>query len=53
MQMSTSTEFKFGNDKTAMRIIERVDGTPWIKSAITPRKGSNTLSPFVKVATRS
>lgn len=53
MQMSTSTEFKFGNDKTAMRIIERVDGTPWIKSAITPRKGSNTLSPFVKVATRA
>jgi HK97 family phage major capsid protein len=53
MQMSTSTEFKFGNDKTAMRLIERVDGTPWIKSAITPRKGSNTLSPFVKIATRS
>ncbi|MET8766329.1 phage major capsid protein [Streptomyces sp. NPDC004658] len=52
MQMSTSTEFKFGNDKTAMRLIERVDGTPWIKSAITPRKGSNTLSPFVKIATR-
>jgi HK97 family phage major capsid protein len=53
MQMSTSTEFKFGNDKTAMRLIERVDGTPWIKSAITPRKGSNTLSPFVKIATRA
>lgn len=53
MQMSTSTEFKFGNDKTAMRVIERVDGTPWIKSAITPRKGSNTLSPFVKIATRA
>lgn len=53
MQSATSTEFKFGNDKTAMRVIERVDGTPWIKSAITPRKGSNTLSPFVKVATRA
>lgn len=53
MQTATSTEFKFGNDKTAVRVIERVDGTPWIKSAITPRKGSNTLSPFVKVATRS
>ena len=53
MQMSTSTEFKFGNDKTAVRVIERVDGTPWIKSAITPRKGSNTLSPFVKLQTRS
>ncbi|MDJ0460591.1 phage major capsid protein [Streptomyces sp. H27-C3] len=53
MQSATSTEFKFGNDKTAMRVIERVDGQPWIKSAITPRKGSNTLSPFVKVATRA
>lgn len=52
MQSATSTEFKFGNDKTAMRVIERVDGQPWIKSAITPRKGSNTLSPFVKVQTR-
>ncbi|WP_405611345.1 phage major capsid protein [Streptomyces sp. NBC_01511] len=53
MQASTSTEYKFGNDKTAMRVIERVDGQPWIKSAITPRKGSNTLSPFVKVAVRA
>ncbi|MFC9821382.1 phage major capsid protein [Streptomyces erythrochromogenes] len=53
MQMSTSSDYKFGNDKTAMRVIERVDGTPWLKSAITPRKGSNTLSPFVKVATRA
>jgi HK97 family phage major capsid protein len=52
MQSETSTEYKFGNDKTAMRVIERVDGTPWIKSAITPKTGSNTLSPFVKVATR-
>jgi HK97 family phage major capsid protein len=52
MQAQTSTEYKFGNDKTAVRVIERVDGTPWIKSAITPRKGSNTLSPFVKIATR-
>jgi HK97 family phage major capsid protein len=53
MQMSTSSDYKFGSDKTAMRVIERVDGTPWIKTAITPRKGSNTLSPFVKVATRA
>ncbi|WP_052397241.1 phage major capsid protein [Streptomyces sp. NRRL F-5123] len=52
MQAQTSTEYKFGNDKTAVRVIERVDGTPWIKTAITPRKGSNTLSPFVKIATR-
>lgn len=53
MQADTSVDFKFGNDKTAMRVIERVDGRPWINNAITPQTGSNTLSPFVKVATRS
>lgn len=53
MQAATSVDYKFGNDKTAMRVIERVDGRPWIQSAITPKSGSNTLSPFVKVATRS
>lgn len=53
MAAETSTHFKFGNDKTAMRVIERVDGRPWIQSAITPQTGSNTLSPFVKIATRA
>jgi HK97 family phage major capsid protein len=53
MQADTSVDYKFGNDKTAMRVIERVDGQPWIKSAITPQTGSNTLSPFVKVQTRA
>lgn len=53
MQAQTSTEYKFGNDKTAVRVIERVDGQPWIKSAITPKTGSNTLSPFVKTEARA
>jgi HK97 family phage major capsid protein len=53
MQSATSTEFKFGNDKTAFRLIQRVDGRPWLNSAITPQTGSNTLSPFVKTATRA
>lgn len=53
MQADTSVDFKFGADKTAMRVIERVDGRPWIQSAITPQTGSNTLSPFVKIATRA
>lgn len=52
MQADTSSEYKFGNDKTAMRVIERVDGQPWIKNAITPQTGSNTMSPFVKIETR-
>lgn len=53
MQASTSPHFKFQNDQTVFRVIERVDGRPWIESAITPASGSaNTLSPFVKIAAR-
>lgn len=51
MSAKQSEEFKFANDVTAFRVIERVDGRPWLASAITPQNGSsNTLSPFVKLA---
>ena len=53
MTASSSAHFKFQNDKTAYRIIERVDGRPWLNSAITPKKGSTTVSPFVKIAARA
>lgn len=49
MSMESSPHYKFANDQTAVRIIERVDGLPWLKSPITPQTGSNTLSPFVKL----
>ena len=50
MSASSSTDWKFGNDQTAFRIIQRVDGRPWIQSAITPANGSTaTLSPFVEL----
>jgi HK97 family phage major capsid protein len=52
MSMDTSPHYKFANDMTAVRIIERVDGRPWLQSAITPQTGSNTLTPFVKIAAR-
>jgi HK97 family phage major capsid protein len=52
MSASSSTDYKFGNDQTAFRIIQRVDGRPWIKSAITPKNGGNSLSPFVELAAR-
>ncbi|MGP3917675.1 phage major capsid protein [Nonomuraea sp. 10N515B] len=52
MTAASSTDWKFGNDQTAYRIIQRVDGRPWIQSAITPRNGGNTLSPFVELAAR-
>jgi HK97 family phage major capsid protein len=50
MSLETSQHYKFGNDKTAVRLIERVDGRPWINSAITPRNGGSTLSPYVGIA---
>ncbi|OXS35387.1 phage major capsid protein [Streptomyces sp. XY006] len=51
MTADSSTDYKFGSDKTTFRIIQRVDGRPWLQSAITPQNGSsNTLSPFVELA---
>lgn len=53
IQADTSPHYRFQTDVTAMRFIERVDGRPWLQSAVTPNKGSNTLSPFVRLATRA
>jgi HK97 family phage major capsid protein len=52
MTADSSTDYNFGADKTTFRIIQRVDGRPWLKSAITPKNGGNTLSPFVELAAR-
>lgn len=54
MEVASSEHVRFQNDETAWRIIQRVDGRPWLESALTPRSGSaNTLSPFVSLATRA
>lgn len=50
MTSAASSDFRFQNDETAFRVIERVDGRPWIDSAITPANGGDTLSPFVGLA---
>jgi HK97 family phage major capsid protein len=52
MTAASSTDYKFGNDQTTYRIIQRVDGRPWLQSAITPANGGPALSPFVEIATR-
>ena len=53
MQSMVSEHFLFSTDKIAFRIIERVDGRPWLQSAITPHNNSSsTLTPFVQLATR-
>lgn len=50
MQARQSEERYFETDEIAFRIIERVDGRPWLQSAVTPANGGSTLSPIVKLA---
>lgn len=52
-QQAWSMHVRFLNDEQTFRITYRVDGQPAWTSALTPYKGSNTLSPFVVLATRS
>lgn len=52
MSINSSEHVKFASDQTAIRLIERVDGRPWIQSAITPLNG-DTVSPFVSLAERA
>jgi HK97 family phage major capsid protein len=53
MSAMSSQHYLFQNDMTAYRIIERLDGRPWLQSALTPRNGGDTLSPFVSLAERA
>lgn len=53
MSAMSSPHYKFGEDETAYRIIERCDGRPWLNSAITPKNGGATLSPIVTLAERA
>jgi HK97 family phage major capsid protein len=50
---AVSDQYKFANDQTAFRFTQRVDGRPWLTTAITPNVSSSTLSAFVKLATRA
>jgi HK97 family phage major capsid protein len=53
MQAASSEHYRFQNDKTAFRVIERLDGRPWLQSAIIPHNNSSaTLTAFVQLANR-
>ena len=53
LKTATSIHIRFDYNETAFRFVFRFDGQPAWKSALTPFKGSNTLSPFVALAARS
>jgi HK97 family phage major capsid protein len=47
MKQASSIHVSFTTDQTCFRFVYRADGQPAWNSALTPFKGSNTLSPFV------
>lgn len=49
MSARQSEEFRFNQDVTAFRVIERLDGRPWLAAPITPQNNGSALSPFVKL----
>ncbi len=53
VQSAVSLHLMFLTDEQAFRWIYRVDGAPLISSAITPKSGGDTQTPFVRLAVRS
>jgi HK97 family phage major capsid protein len=47
MQATSSEHYKFQNDLTAIRVIERVDGRTWTQSPITAKNGTDLITPVV------
>ena len=53
LMIANSPHFAFTSDQMTWKFTHRVAGRPWLDSALTPRNGTNTLSPFVNLATRA
>ena len=53
LQTAMSPHLYFTTDQNAYRFIFRFDGQPWEHSATTPMNGSNTMSAFIELNTRS
>ena len=52
LQTATSMHYHFNYDEQTFRFVLRYDGQPWWLSDLTPKRGTNTLSPFVMLAGR-
>lgn len=53
IQQASSVHLRFDYGEQVFRFTYRADGSPTWHSALTPHKGTNTLSPFVSLATRA
>lgn len=52
IQSASSIHVAFATDQSAFRFVYRCDGQPMWNLPLTPANGTNTLSPFVQLATR-
>lgn len=53
LQSAESMHVRFLNHERAFKFWVRNAGAPWWRTALTPHKGPNTLSPFVTLADRA
>jgi HK97 family phage major capsid protein len=53
IKADASIHLFFDYSITAFRFVFRMGGQPWWSAAISPKNGSNTLSPFVTLETRA
>jgi len=53
VESATSIHVQFLTGQTAFRFVLRVDGQPLWNAALTAKNGSNTVSPFISLDTRS
>ncbi len=53
IKSDTSIHVQFLTNQTAFRFLYRWNGGPWQTTKLTPKKGSNTQSPFVKLDERA
>jgi len=53
LRSDVSIHLRFDYAETAFRFMFAIDGQPWLNTAITPFKGSNTKSAYVSLATRA
>ena len=53
LEVSRSEHVRFTTNEMVWRFIQRVDGRPWLVTALTPRYGTNTFSPYINLATRA
>lgn len=53
LQTVSSVHVRWQANETAFRFTQRVDGAPWWRAPLTPRRSSLTLSPFVALEARA